>query len=420
MHKLATYALDAYKSFWHGGKTVARSDTSPETGIDSAGHLLSMIRSGEATTRGQLVEASGLARSTVAQRVDALLASGLVIEAGEAESTGGRRPTVLGFNKDAGVIFSADLGATHSRIAVTDLDAETLAETTADIDINLGPDEVLTWLEESLEKLLADTGRPMSDLRGIGVGLPGPVDFDRGVAVHPPIMAGWHEYPVAERLRSHFSVPVLIDNDVNIMALGEQWVMTPQVDDFVYLKVGTGIGSGLILSGQIHRGAHGAAGDIGHVQATSEDVLCRCGNYGCLEAAAGGAALADALSDKHEGVTGSRDVVDLVTGGDKEAIAAVRESGRLIGQVLATTVNLLNPALIIIGGDLAAAEQQLLAGIREVVYQRSTTLSTTDLQIRTSKLGDRAGVTGAAAMVIDWLLRPSEIESALVTNGGSG
>lgn len=339
--------------------------------------------------------------------------AGLVVEVGGAPSTGGRPPSLLGFNGDAGLILAGDLGATHSRVAVTNLLAETLAEATAEVDINTGPEHVLSWLEDVFAKLLADTGRDPSEVRGIGVGLPGPVDFDRGVAVNPPIMAGWHEFEVAEWLRNRHGVPVLVDNDVNIMALGEHWTMSEKVDDFVYVKVGTGIGSGLILGSRLHRGAHGAAGDIGHVQAGPADVTCRCGNNGCLEASAGGAALAGQLRAKGHDTHGSRDVVELVRKGDNDAVRAVRTAGRLIGNVLATTVNLLNPAVIMIGGDMAAAEQQLLAGIREIVYRRSTTLSTQDLQITTSTLADRAGVTGAAAMVIDHVLTPSAIEAAL-------
>lgn len=410
-HKVDTFGLDTCKSLWHSRKTVSGQEGFAGSAVDTS--VLALIRSGQATTRGQLIEVTGLARSTVAQRLEALLSSGLVIEAGEAASTGGRPPMLLGFNDDAGVILTADFGATHSRVAITNLGAQTLAEKTAEIDINLGPEQVLDWLQTSFEELLVESGLSAESVKGIGVGLPGPVDFDRGMAVHPPIMAGWHEFPVSEHLRDRFGVPVLVDNDVNIMALGEQFVMTPQVDDFIYLKVGTGIGSGLIFGGRIHRGADGAAGDIGHVQAASEDVVCRCGNTGCLEAVAGGAALAAVLGQTHPGVQDTRDVVRLVRQGAKDASRRVREAGRKIGQVLASTVNLLNPALIIVGGDLAAAEQQLLAGIREVVYRRSTALSTTDLQIATSSLGDRAGVTGAAAMVIDHVLAPQNLEEAM-------
>jgi predicted NBD/HSP70 family sugar kinase len=393
---------------------VTPTTKTPAVEADSPSDLLNLIRSGRARTRGELGQVTGLARSTVAQRIDALKSAGLIVELGEAApSTGGRPPSLLGFNADAGLVLAADLGATHSRVAVSNLLAEPMIDTTAEIDINVGPNEVLAWLEQTAQELLRSLGRPAEDLRGIGIGLPGPVDFHHGMAVNPPIMAGWHMFPVADHCRSIFGVPVLVDNDVNIMALGEYWVMEPKVEDFVYIKVGTGIGSGLILGGQLHRGANGAAGDIGHVRTTSDDALCRCGNSGCLEATAGGAALAAHLRERGHEATGSRDVVRLVEKGNREATRSVRAAGRLIGQVLASTVNLLNPAMIIVGGDLAKAEQQLLAGIREVVYQRSTTLSTTDLQIMVSSLGDHAGITGAAAMIIDHILAPGAIESVL-------
>jgi predicted NBD/HSP70 family sugar kinase len=393
---------------------VASTDKTSSLESDSPGDVLHLIRSGRARTRGELGAATGLARSTVAQRVDALKAAGLIVESGEAApSTGGRPPSLLGFNADAGLVLAADLGATHSRVSVSNLLAESIADTTAEVDINAGPREVLDWLVDTLRDLLDEIGRPMEDVRGVGIGLPGPVDFANGMAVNPPIMAGWHMFPVADHCRDALGVPVLVDNDVNIMALGEYWVMDPQVEDFVFVKVGTGIGSGLILGGRLHRGAKGAAGDMGHVRTTSDEVLCACGNNGCLEAVAGGAAIAAHLRDSGYEVANTRDVVRLVEEGNREAIREVRMAGRLVGQVLASTVNLLNPALIMVGGDMAHAEPQLLAGIREVVYQRSTTLSTTDLQITPSSLDDYAGVTGAAAMVIDHILTPSAIENVL-------
>jgi len=393
---------------------VAPITSTPSPESDSPGDLLQLIRSGRARTRGELGRATGLARSTVAQRIYSLKAAGLIVESGEAApSTGGRPPSLIGFNADAGLVLAADLGATHSRVSVSNLLAEPIAETTAEIEIDLGPVGVLSWLEETFRGLLEEVGRPMSDVRGVGIGLPGPVDFAQGMAVNPPIMKGWHLYGVAEHGRAVYGVPVLVDNDVNIMALGEYWMMDPKVEDFIFVKVGTGIGSGLILGGQLHRGADGAAGDMGHVRTTSDDVVCRCGNNGCLEAIAGGAAIAAHLRERGFEAPGSRDVVKLVDEGNREAIHSVRAAGRLIGQVLASMVNLLNPALIMVGGDMARAEPQLLAGIREVVYQRSTTLSTTDLQITVSTLGDRAGVTGAAAMVIEHILTPSAIDDVL-------
>lgn len=387
-----------------------------ETESDSPGGLLNLIRRGEARTRGELAAVTGLARSTVAQRVEALMSAGFIVEVGGAPSTGGRPASLLGFNGDAGLVLSADLGATHSRVAVTNLAAESIAEVESEIDINDGPESVLGWLEETFSNLLDQIGKSPEDVRGIGIGVPGPVDFSRGVAVNPPIMAGWHEYPIANRFREVYDVPVLVDNDVNIMALGEYWVMEPKVDDFVFVKVGTGIGSGLIMGRKLQRGANGAAGDIGHVRAGNEDVICSCGNVGCLEASAGGAALASQLTQLGLSARNSADIITLVEQGNTDAIVAVRQAGRLIGNVLASLVNLLNPTLIMIGGNLARAEQQLIAGIREVVYRRSTTLSTTNLVIAPSSLGDRSGVTGAAALVIDHILTPEAIDSALETS----
>jgi len=410
------FVLDADKSRWYNG---GMAECTPN---GSTGDLLDLIRHRSPITRSELVAITGLARSTVAQRVDQLISGNLVGEAGEAVSTGGRPPTMLGFNADAGVVLVADLGATHSRLAVCDLEANPLAEASRSIEISDGPDVVLSWVLDTFDMLTSEAGRSSADVVGIGIGVPGPVDFAARRAVHPPIMPGWDEYPIGERFVERYGVPVLVDNDVNIMALGEYWVMHPKVQDFVFVKVGTGIGSGLILGGRIHRGARGAAGDIGHVQAGPPDVICRCGNLGCLEASAGGAALARTLSERGLEARSSRDVVDLVKAGNHEAIQAVREAGRLIGEVLSTIVNLLNPAVIAIGGDVADAGQQLLAGIRETVYQRSTALSTNDLQITTATLQDRAGIIGAAAMTIDHVFDPDMVNARLAgaaSGGGS-
>lgn len=414
----ANFVLDARTSRCLAGESMADTTTSHRLAASgSVGDLLTLIRTGRAETRSDLARITGLGRSTVAHRLDRLLASGLVEEVGEARSTGGRPAVILGFNADAGVVLVADLGATHSRLAVTNLSGSVIADVTTDLDIGTGPRSVLSWVMAGFDDLLTSAGRSAGDVRGVGIGVPGPVEFAAGRAVHPPIMPGWDGYDIRQNFAERFEVPVLVDNDVNIMAFGEYWAMRPRVNDFLFIKVGTGIGSGLILGGRLHRGDRGAAGDIGHVQAGDADVICRCGNTGCLEASAGGAALAKALAEQGHPAENSRDVVELVRSGNHDAIQAVRDAGRLIGRVLATTVNMLNPARIMIGGDVARAGEQLLAGIREVVYQRSTALATNRLDILTSALGDLAGVTGAAAMVIEHVLAPDSVEEALRTQG---
>jgi predicted NBD/HSP70 family sugar kinase len=387
----------------------------------TAGGLFRLIRDEGVATRAELAARTGIARSTVSQRVERLLERGFVVEAGEAPSSGGRPPTVLKFNQNAGVILAADLGATHCRIVVTDLAGEQLVEHPADLDIAAGPERVLPWVLDRFDDLLAEAACSPDRVRGIGVGLPGPVEFATGRAVNPPIMPGWDGVDVPAILRSRFEVPVFVDNDVNVMALGEYWSDGRAIsDEMLFIKVGTGIGAGIISNGQIHRGAQGAAGDIGHIRlADHQEVTCRCGNRGCVEALAGGGALARQLREVGLEARGSRDIVDYVRAGEVTAVRLVRDAGRMIGEVLAGLVNFHNPSAIVVGGDLANADDQLLAGIREVVYQRSTALATRHLQIRRSRLGDRAGATGAAVMVLDAVLSADAVDAALAAPEGT-
>ena len=378
------------------------------------GALLQLIRDDTATTRAEIARYTGLARSTVAQRIDALLAAGLVIEAGGSASTGGRPPTVLAFNQGVGVVLVADLGATHARLAMSDLGGEPLAEHASDLDIAAGPEHVLGWVSEQFAALLKETGHKAERVRGIGIGVPGPVEFSSGRPVSPPIMPGWDGYSIPDWFADQFDAPVLVDNDVNIMARGEHWVHWRSTPHLLLVKVGTGIGCGIVADGHIYRGARGAAGDIGHIRATSrEDVVCRCGNVGCLEAVAGGKALADALAAQGIPAENSRDVVELVRAGNATAIRMVREAGRTLGEVLAGTVNFFNPGVIVIGGDIAEAHEHLLAGVREGIFSRSLPLATRDLRIVPSQLGDRAGVIGAAVMATEEVLSPAAVDRAV-------
>src|SRR5262245_17832129 len=211
------------------------------TSPTGAGRVLSLIRDGEAVTRADLARRTGLARSTVAQRVEALLAHQLVYEAGGSASTGGRPPTVLAFNQLAGVVLVADLGATHSRLAVSDLAGAPLTELALDMDIGDGPDRVLTSVDERFAELLREAGKTAGDVRGIGIGVPGPVSFVEGKPVNPPIMPGWDGFSVPTWFAGRHAAPVLVDNDVNIMALGEHFTHWRDTEHLLFIKVGTGI-----------------------------------------------------------------------------------------------------------------------------------------------------------------------------------
>jgi len=379
----------------------------------TAGTVLRVIRDAGALTRAEIARQTGLARSTVAQRVDTLLRHELVYEVGNNDSTGGRPAAALAFNDRSGVVLCADLGVTHSRLAVCDLGGARLAEVVEDLDISAGPDEVLSVVDRLFASLLTDAGRTAAQVRGIGIGVPGPVAFDRGEPTNPPIMPGWDGFSIPDWFASRYTAEVLVDNDVNIMALGEHWTHWRDRGHLLFVKVGTGIGCGIVAKGRIHRGAKGAAGDIGHIRLADHEEVCRCGNVGCLEAVAGGGALARRLSEQGIEAETSRDVVRLVKGGDRTATQLVREAGRDLGEVLAGCVNFFNPEVIVIGGDVGQASQQLLAGVRETIFQRSLPLATEELRVVPSQLEDGAGVVGAAIMAIERVLAPEAIDHAI-------
>lgn len=386
--------------------------------LSRAGDLFQLLRDGQARTRAELALTTGLARSTVASRIDALMNSGLVGPAGEATSSGGRPPSRFAFNPAARVVLAVDVGATHVIVAVTDLGGRVLAERRLAQEVADGPDVVLGKIVAEGREVLAEAGRNLDDLAGIGIGLPGPVEHDTGRPVKPPIMPGWDGFDVVRYMQRSLPVPVLVDNDVNIMALGERTAYWPDHDNLLFIKIATGIGAGIISSGELQRGANGTAGDLGHVRVPrGDDVLCRCGNYGCLEALASGPAIARQLHAQGLEATNGGDVLRLVAEENLQAIQALRQAGRDVGDVLATVVNLLNPSMIVIGGSVGEAGEHLVAGIREVVYRRSLPLATSNLRIGISMAGDQAAILGASQMVTQHVLSPAVIEATLQATG---
>jgi predicted NBD/HSP70 family sugar kinase len=389
----------------------------PPVAAGSAGTVLQLIREGRASTRAELMGATGLSRSTVMHRLGALLDAGLLREDPAAgRSSGGRPPAALTFNERLGVVLAADLGAAHGRLAVCDLAGTALAGREEPIQIADGPGPVLDWLGDALEALLAEAGSAPGDVLAVGVGVPGPVDAGRPVS--PPIMPGWDDHPVAADLAERFAAPVLLERDVNAMALGEHRRHWPQLRHMVYVKVATGIGAGIISDGELMRGSHGRAGDIGHLRAiTPSEVLCTCGNRGCVGALASGSAIVRRLRDAGVEVGTSADVVALVREGHAEATHHVREAGRLLGAALAAVVGVVAPSAIVVGGELAGASEPLLAGLRESVYQRSSPLATRELRVLTSRLGARAGVVGAATLALEHVLAPANVDALLARRG---
>ncbi|TFV64657.1 UNVERIFIED_ORG: ROK family transcriptional regulator [Bacillus sp. AZ43] len=379
----------------------------------SAGALLRHVRTGRARSRAELVALTGASRNTVSARVDQLIAAKLLEEGGRGWSTGGRPPTILRFNSRAGCVLAVDLGVTSVDVAVTDLSAQILATVGHPIDIAEGPGPVLAEVDRLAQLVLAEAGLTPADVRAVGVGVPGPVEFSTGRPSHPPIMPGWHDYPIPSAF-GRYECPVYVDNDVNVMALGEIGV-EGSVQDLLVVKVGTGIGCGVIVDGRVYRGAQGSAGDIGHIYVPTPDgrtVVCRCGNENCLEAIAGGGALLRDAVAAGLPVSSTRDVVELAARGDGSALELVRDAGRTIGTVLAALVNFFNPHRIVMTGGVAQAGAPLLAGIREAVYGRSMPLAARALEITVSDAPERSGRVGAALMAIEEFLDVDAVHEA--------
>lgn len=374
------------------------------------GELLHILRDGRPRTRADLAGMTGLGRGAISSRLEPLLRLGLVAPVSGAPSTGGRPSARLAFNPGAGLAAAADVGATHATMAITDLSGRVLVESTERLEISSGPEPVLDWLTMTLTDHLKEMKRPAADILAVGIGLPGPVEHSTGKPISPPIMPGWDGFDVPAYIQQTFDVPVLVDNDVNLMALGERATRWPNEDNMIFLKVATGIGSGVVSGGILQRGAAGVAGDVGHIAVSrGAGILCRCGKSACLEAIAGAPAIAAQLRENGLEAISGNDVVTLVRSGDLAAIQAVRQAGRDIGEMLNMCVSLINPSLIVVGGSLAQSGEHLIAGIRETVYARSTPLATQHLNITQSETGPEAGVVGASILAIEHALAPHRL-----------
>ncbi|MFC9955971.1 ROK family protein [Streptomyces nigra] len=388
----------------------------------TAGELLELIRSGRANTRSDLQQVTGLSRSTVGQRLDLLNRAGWLKHT-VGPSTGGRPIQQIVFDPSHAAVIAVDLETRHARAAVLDLAGTILAEQTGPMRISDGPDDVLDALAAWFPELITAAGVDAERVCGIGLSVPGPVDWNTGRVVQPPIMPGWDQFPIRERLQRAYAehvgpsmengpVPVFVDNDANLMALAEHQANYRDCTAFVLVKVSTGIGAGVVVGDEVYRGIDGGAGDIGHIRLHDRpDALCMCGSHGCLAAVASGRALAGHLSALGTDAASASDVKRLLAEGNPDAIRLAREAGRRAGEVLVTVVSLLNPGVLMIAGELSGAP--FMTGVRELLYQRAFPRATANLQVVTSRLGDHAGVIGAASMVVQFLYSPARADTRL-------
>ncbi|MFJ6748903.1 MULTISPECIES: ROK family protein [unclassified Streptomyces] len=381
--------------------------------------ILGLLRDGGPNSRAQLGDQVDLSRSKLAVEVDRLLETGLVVADGLAASRGGRRSHNIRLAPSLRFL-GVDIGATSVDVAVTNAELEVLGHLTQAMDVREGPVAVFEQVLALAAKLRVSGVAEGFD--GAGIGVPGPVRFPEGVPVAPPIMPGWDGFPVREALSQELGCPVMVDNDVNLMAMGEQHAGVARTSqDFLFVKIGTGIGCGIVVGGEVYRGTTGSAGDIGHIQVEPDGRPCACGNRGCLEAYFGGAALArDAADAAREGVSpelaarfeaagalAASDVAAAAASGDATALELIRAGGTRTGQVIAGLVSFFNPGLVVIGGGVTGLGHTLLAAIRTQVYRQSLPLATGNLPIVLGELGQAAGVTGAARLISDHLFSPA-------------
>ncbi|MGX9885533.1 ROK family protein [Streptomyces sp. NPDC002276] len=358
---------------------------------------------GRPRTRAEVMAESGHARSTVGPRIEALVRQGMLVDGGSSAATGGRRPMTFQLNPAYATVAVIDLAGGHVRVALTDLRQKILAEERFDEPIDPDPDVTFDVVERLLRSLLALPGIP--PVGGIGVALAAPIDPSTGLPQHPPGTPRWHGYDIAGRLARILPVPVRIDRNNNLMAVGELATAAPGTENMIYVNASTWIGAGVVVDGKVVRGATGQVGHIGHVRGPwAEDDECTCGKHGCLEAVASGSALVRRLHDRIERPT-TPSLIAAAENGDSVVTAAIRESGRKIGLALAPHVSVLNPASIVLGGSLAEVGTELLNGVRESLYREAFLMATEDLTIRVSDVGGGAVILGASVLGLHAFLR---------------
>jgi predicted NBD/HSP70 family sugar kinase len=376
------------------------------------GVVLDLIRSGVATTRRELIEELGWSRVTLARRLDELVDAGVVIENGALGSSGGRPPQELAVAREAGLILAIDIGGSHTRLGITDLVSNVLVEEEADIGLYDGPDEIFSWATQVFDFLFARVGRSRSEVRAIGVGVPGPVDVRTGRLGVPQLDPRWENVRIENYLGDQFDAVIAVDRDVNLLALGESRLGWPENKDLIVVKVGMGVGCAFVWDGGVYRGGRGGAGQLSAPRARFSDPLQR------LVTIASGAVARARLSELGKAAPTSAAVVALAKAGDADTLAILDEIGEAIGSTLADVIALLNPEVVVIGGNLAEAGDRFLGAIRASALGTTHPFARRGLLIERSRIGDKAGVRGASLFAQDALFAPAQVD-AMIREGRS-
>jgi predicted NBD/HSP70 family sugar kinase len=365
--------------------------------------VVDALRQARTASRSDLARTTGLSRTTVASLVADLQERGLIVEqANERPQPAGRGrpPVLLRLDAAAGSALGIDFGHRHVRVAVADLASTVLAERFLELDVDDAPEESLDTAAELVAEVLADAGVDHSRLIGAGMALAAPIDRHKGV-LGSTVLPGWAGIQAGEELSRRLEIPVELDNDANLGALAEvSFGAGRGLADVVYVMISAGIGAGLVLGGRLYHGASGTAGELGHIQVRPDGAVCRCGSRGCLETVAATGPLVSLLRPTHGADLTLHGLLRLVADGDLPARRVVNDAGRAVGRAIADLCNYLNPAAIIVGGDLSPAGPPLLDGIREAIDRHSLPGAAASVEVKAAVLGERAEVLGALALVI--------------------
>jgi predicted NBD/HSP70 family sugar kinase len=357
------------------------------------------VRLAGSLTQAEIARSTGLSAATVSNIVRELRDNGTVQVT--PTSSGGRRARSVALSGDAGIVVGVDFGHSHLRVAVGNLAHQVLAEQSEPIDVDVSAAQGFDRAEQLVARLVESTGISPGKVLGVGLGVPGPIDVESGALGSTAILPGWSGINPRQELSDRLGVPVQVDNDANLGALGELvWGGGRGVKDLAYIKVASGVGAGLVIDGRIYRGPGGTAGEIGHITLDESGPVCRCGNRGCLETFTAARYVLELLRGSHgEGLTIPR-MVQLAREGDPGCRRVTGDVGRHIGMGVASLCNLLNPSRVVLGGDLAEAGELVLGPIRESVSRYAIPSAAQRLSVVPGSLGARAEVLGALALVL--------------------
>ncbi|MER5498569.1 MULTISPECIES: ROK family transcriptional regulator [unclassified Streptomyces] len=372
------------------------------------------VRMAGSLTQAEIARSTGLSAATVSNIVRELKEGGTVEVT--PTSAGGRRARSVSLSGDAGIVIGVDFGHTHLRVAVGNLAHQVLAEEAEPLDVDASSAQGFGRAEQLVKRLIETTGISQDKVIGVGLGVPGPIDVESGTLGSTSILPGWTGINPSKELASRLGVPVHVDNDANLGALGELvWGSGRGVKDLAYIKVASGVGAGLVIDGRIYRGPGGTAGEIGHITLDESGPVCRCGNRGCLETFAAARYVLPLLMPSHGPDLTMERVVQLARGGDPGCRRVIGDVGRHIGSGVANLCNLLNPSRVVLGGSLAEAGELVLAPIRDSVSRYAIPSAARQLSVLPGALGGRAEVLGALALVLSEMGDSPLLESTLPT-----